>query len=123
MNNVCLIGRLARNPDTSPARENKLCVSRYTLAVDRLGGKATDYIHCVAFGKAGEFVQQYLRKGMKVAVRGALQSNDHFDKYGNRVHDFEVVVDVHEFCERKGATDQLEPEPSDQTDQEGAHNG
>lgn len=58
MNKVILMGRLTSNPELRYSnRQNPLAVCRYTLAVDRNGKeKGTDFINCVCFGKAAEFV-------------------------------------------------------------------
>ena len=66
MNKVILMGRLARDPEVrySTGAEPS-AVARYTLAVDRRtkGDKqSADFISCVAFGKAGEFTERYLKQ-------------------------------------------------------------
>ena len=49
-----------------------MAVSNFTLAVDRRfkkdGEQTADFIQCVAFGKLGEHVEKYYRKGLKVAI-------------------------------------------------------
>lgn len=63
MNNVNLVGRLARDPEVRYSQGgNATCVARYTLAVSRPfkngeGKQEADFISCVAFGKAGEFAE------------------------------------------------------------------
>ncbi|MBO5508851.1 MAG: single-stranded DNA-binding protein, partial [Lachnospiraceae bacterium] len=82
MNKVILMGRLVREPDIRYTQgAEPLAVARYTLAVDRRGrrdgnnGEQTaDFISCVAFGKAGEFVEKYLKKGTKILIIGRIQT-------------------------------------------------
>lgn len=67
MNKVILMGRLTRDPDIRYSQrrnsQEEMCVARYTLAVDRRGKEtAADFISVVAFGKAGEFAEKYLKK-------------------------------------------------------------
>lgn len=113
MNNVTLMGRLTRDPDVRYSQgENAMAIARYTLAVDRRkrrgsGDEQTaDFISCVAFGKSGEFVEKYLRKGTKVCVSGHIQTGSYTNKDGVKVYTTDVVVDEHEFAESKAASNQ-----------------
>lgn len=83
-----------------------MAVARYSLAVDRDyknedGTKTADFISCVAFGKRGEFAEKYLAKGMKIIVEGRLQTGSYTHKDGQKVYTTDVVVERHEFCEKK----------------------
>ena len=98
MNSVVLMGRLTKDPDVRYTQDN-LGVSRYTLAVDRKG-KETDFINCVTFGKPAEFAEKYLRKGMKIAVSGSIQT-DSYTKEGKKVYTTIVNVRDQEFAESK----------------------
>lgn len=107
MNKVNLIGRLTRDPEVRYSQgENPTAVARYTLAVDRRfkreGEQTADFINCVAFGKNGEFAEKYLRKGVKIAVSGRIQTGS-YEKEGTRIYTTDIVVEEHEFCENKGS--------------------
>ena len=109
MNKVELIGRLTRDPDIRyrQAPPQDICIARYTLAVDRRstnqdGSRDADFISCVAFNKAGEFAEKYLRKGMKIAVIGSIRTGS-YERDGKKIYTTDVVVEEHEFCESKGA--------------------
>ena len=117
MNKVFLAGRLTADPEVRYAgEEEKMCVARYRLAVDRRaarnadGHKDADFINCVAFRKSGEFAERYLRKGMKIMVSGRIQTGSYTNKEGQKVYTFDVVVEEHEFCESKGAQEQTAPD-------------
>lgn len=104
MNNVILIGRLTRDPEVNVYGKGKNAgkVAKYTLAVDRAGRKdEADYIRCAAFGGGADFVEEYLSKGMKIAVRGEIRTGSYEDKNGDTVYTTEVIVNQHEFCESK----------------------
>lgn len=111
MNKVILMGRLTRDPEVrySQGGDSSLAVARYSLAVDRAGRgngqdqQTADFINCVAFGKQGEFAEKYLRKGMKIAIEGRIQTGSYTNKDGNKVYTTDIVVDRHEFCESKGS--------------------
>ncbi len=103
MNKVILIGRLTKDVETrySQTANGPFAVSKYALAIDRKGKDAgTDFINCVAFGKQGEFAERYLKKGMKIAVQGRIQTGSYEGKNG-KVYTTDVVVEEHEFCESK----------------------
>ena len=104
LNKVLLMGRLTKDPDVRYAQnENSTCVARYSLAVDRRGKeKETDFINCVAFGKAGEFAEKYLKKGTKILVSGRIQTGS-YEKDGKKVYTTDVVVEEHYFCESKSS--------------------
>lgn len=104
MNRVIIIGRLTRDPDIRyvSGQQESTCIARYTLAVDRPGkDKGADFISCVAFGKGGEFAEKYLRQGTKIAVVGRIQTGSYTNKNGQKVYTTDVVVESHEFCERR----------------------
>ena len=107
MNKVILMGRLTRDPEVRYT-EGGVAISRYTLAVDRKhtkdGADNADFIPCVAFGKAGEFVEKYLKKGTKIAVTGRIQTGSYTNKDGVKVYTTEVVVEEQEFAESRNAS-------------------
>lgn len=111
MNRVILIGRLSKDVDVRYAGET--CVARYSLAVDRKfkrdGEPSADFINCVAFGNQGQFAEKYLRKGMKIAICGRIQTGSYTDKNGNKVYTTDIVVEEHEFCESKQNVEQAQP--------------
>lgn len=105
MNKVILIGRLTRDPDVRYSAGNEpMAIARYTLAVDRKGRKKegeqnADFISCVAFGKAGEFVEKYLKQGSKILVEGRIQTGSYTNKEGQKVYTTDVIAEGHEFVE------------------------
>ena len=106
MNKVIEIGRLVREPEIRYSQgASSTCIARYTLAVDRKfkqeGQPNADFINCIAFGKLGEFAEKYLRKGIKIAVTGRIQTGSYKNKDGNTVYTTDVVVEEQEFCESK----------------------
>ena len=99
MNKVILMGRLTREPEMFGQKSK---VARFCLAVDRSYGEdETDFFNCVSFGKQAEFVEKYLKKGIKVLVTGRLQNNSYEDKQGNKVTSTQIITEEVEFCESK----------------------
>ena len=101
MNRVMLIGRLTAKPELRYTASN-VPFARFTLAVDRnYGEDETDFFNCVSFGKQAEFVEKYLKKGIKVLVTGRLQNNGYEDKQGNKVTATQIITEEVEFCESR----------------------
>ncbi len=108
MNKVILMGRLTRDPEVRYAQgDNANAVARYTLAVDRRfrrdGEQSADFINCVAFGRAAEFAERYLRQGVKIAVTGRIQTGSYTNRDGVKVYTTDVVIEEQEFAESKAA--------------------
>ena len=108
MNKVILMGRLARDPEVRYSQgATPVAVARYTLAVSRRfkrdGEPEADFIQCVAFGKGGEFVERFFRKGQMVSVVGRLQVRSWDDKDGTKRWSTEVVTEEHYFAESKAS--------------------
>ena len=106
MNKVILLGRLCADPDVKYTQANpSTCIARFRMAVDRPvkkeGESSADFIPCVAFGKTGEFVEKYLKKGIKVALEGRWQTGSFTNKEGTKTYSNDCVVDRIEFAESK----------------------
>lgn len=106
MNKAILMGRLTKEPVTRySAGPNPTAVTRYTLAVNRTykadNQPEADFINCVAFGKAAEWAEKYLRQGTKIAIVGRLQTGSYINKEGNKVYFTEVAIEEQEFAESK----------------------
>ena len=107
MNKVVLIGRLTKDPEIRYTQgDEPVVIGRYTLAVDRKSkgkdwNREADFISCIAFRKAAEFAEKYLHQGMKVAVVGRIQTGSYTSRDGHKVYTTDIVVEEHEFCEKR----------------------
>lgn len=116
------MGRLTRNPEIRYTQgERQMAIARFTLATPRRFKRDNepdcDFINCIAFGKAGEFAEKYLHKGMKIAVTGRIQTGSYTNKDGQKVYTTDVIVEEQEFCESKNASQQNtqeQPKPAPQ---------
>ena len=105
MNKVILMGRATKDAEARyTTGDNPMCITRYTLAVDRKGkDKGADFISCIAFGKGGEFAEKYIKKGTKMTVSGHIQTGSYTNKDGVKVYTTDVVVEEQEFAESKNS--------------------
>ena len=102
-NKVILMGNLTRDPalKTLPSQT---VVCDFSLAVNRrwknMEGQTHEevlFIDCCAFGKQGETLATYLRKGRPVHVEGRLKLDRWEDKEGRRQSKIRVIVEQFRF--------------------------
>lgn len=91
------------------AKYDKVCT--FSVAVNSQArdddGEWTDYpnfVDCVIFGKFGETMAEYITKGTKVFIEGAIHQSRWEDKDGNNRSKLEVWVDNIELAPRKEDT-------------------
>lgn len=110
MNKVILMGRLTRDAEIRYSQgESATAIARFSLAVDRRfhrdnDDQTADFINCVAFGKAAEFMERFGRKGVKFVVEGRIQTGSYTNKDGQRVYTTDVVTEQIEFAESKASS-------------------
>ena len=88
MNNVTLIGRLTKAPQTSQPNDTER--SFFTLAINR-GPDIADFIPVVCFAGTARTVGDHLTKGSRVAVEGHLRSSS-YERDGETIYALEVVA-------------------------------
>ena len=79
------------------------------MAVDRVYSKENqqaDFINCVEFGKLAEFAEKYFYKGIKLIVRGRIQTGSYTNRDGVKVYTTDIIVESHEFAESKRTSEQ-----------------
>ena len=102
MNKVILIGRLTKDPELRYAAGSGTAV-RFTVAINRQFKKdETDFINCVAFGKTGETITQYLTKGRQIAVTGSIRTGSYDAQDGTKRYTTDVAVESFEFIGSAG---------------------
>lgn len=80
INQVILLGRLTRDPETRTTPSGK-SVTSFSIAVDRQAqDDQADFFDVTAWEKLGELVSQYLSKGRRVLVQGRLRQDSWDDK-------------------------------------------
>ena len=105
MNKVILVGRLARDPETRTTNSEKATtVANFTIAVDRPrkreGQPSADFMRCTAFGPTADFVSKYMKKGMRVALSGHIQTGS-YEKDGVKHSTTDIIIEDIEFAQSK----------------------
>lgn len=102
-NKVILMGNLTRDVEvrTTPSGQSvanfSLAVSRSWKGQDGQQQEQTSFINCVAWGKPGEIIAQYVKKGDPLLVSGRLDQRSYEDKDGNKRQAVEVNVEDFNF--------------------------
>ena len=83
INKVILIGHVGVSPEGRATKDGVVVVS-FSLATHELQGRTekeyTEWHNIVAWGKTGEFVEQYIKKGQMICVEGSLRTRKWKDK-------------------------------------------
>lgn len=116
LNSVSLVGRLTADPTTRKVG-NDLTVCNFTLAVDKRGkNRGTNFIDCTAWGKTGETIAQYVKKGQQLGVSGSL-NQDSWEKDGNKFTKLGVMVNDFTFLSTVKRQDSNEEKSGDSSQQ------
>lgn len=104
LNQVILVGRLAKNPELQELEDGKK-VANITLAVPRsfknhLGEYETDFIKCSLWNSIAERTTEFCEQGDIVGVRGRLQT-DSYEKDGEQRYGMSVVAEKITFLSSK----------------------
>lgn len=96
VNNIVLIGRMVRDPETRTTTTGKTVCS-FTIAVQKRikptdGSPDADFFSIVAWNKDADYVTQYITKGRLVSVEGRLQSRKYTASDGSSREVVEVVA-------------------------------
>lgn len=110
INLVILHGRLTATPELRRTK-NDTPVCGFTIASETGYGdsRRTNFINCVAWKQAAEFLCNYFSKGQELAVSGELTTRSYEDKQGNKRTATEVVVRNIDFCGPKHTEDSMPP--------------
>lgn len=106
LNHITIMGRMVRDPELRRTASG-IAVASFSLAVERdyagkdNAEKETDFIDCVAWRQAGEFVSKYFTKGRMAVVSGRLEIRSWTDKDGNKRRQAEVNADNIYFADSK----------------------
>ena len=102
INRVMLVGRLVSDPEIKNLNSGT-SVTNFSIANNRSyikdGEKSeqVSYFECIAWGKLGEIIAQYCKKGKLIGLDGRLQQRSWDDKEGKKRYKVEVVVENFQF--------------------------
>ena len=82
---VIIMGNLTRDPELrSTPSGTQVC--SFSVAVNRVynGNEQVSFFDCSAWGKIGETIAQYLKKGSGILISGRLEQRSWEDKDGQK---------------------------------------
>ena len=110
VNKVILIGNLGKDPELRYTPSGQP-VATFSLATterwtDRNGQRQdrTEWHTVVAWGKLGELVNQYLKKGRSAYIEGRITTRSWDDKDGNKRYKTEIVASTVQFLGSTGSS-------------------
>ncbi len=102
LNRVMIIGRIVRDPELRYT-PNGTAVANFSVANNRSYVQGTEkkeqasFFNCIAWGKLGELVVQYCKKGARLGLEGRLQQRSWEDQNGNKRSAVEIVAENVQF--------------------------
>lgn len=117
LNKVFLTGNVAK--DVAKHETNSgVHIALFTVAVQRRfknaqGERETDFFRCQAWRNTADYASQYVHKGDRVSIAGAIQNREYDDKNGEHRLVTEIVVDELEVIRK--AEPKQETETAEQT--------
>jgi len=123
MQNLAILsGNIGQDPETRHT-QGGTSVTSFTLATsrnwkDESGERKqqTEWHRITVFGKNGENVAKYCKKGSKVSVQGRIHYSEYTDRDGNKRHATEIIADEVYFLDsaKKGepTTSGIKSEPT-----------
>ena len=109
VNKVILVGNLGNDPDmkytAGGSAVAKISVATKDSWRDKQTGEnqeRTEWHRVVAFGRLGEIMGEYLRKGSQVYIEGRLQTNKWQDQNGQDRYTTEIVANEMQMLGARG---------------------
>ena len=106
LNKVILGGKLVADPEAKTTPSGTF-VASFRIAVNRsFRGKngeenQADFFTCSAFGKTGEFVERYFRKGSSICISGRIQTRNWTDQDNQKHYATDIVAEEAFFVDSK----------------------
>ena len=97
-----LLGRLGGDPEMKETKNgNQVCTFSLATSKKQNGNQKTTWHRCIAWNKKAEILNQYLRKGSEVFIKGELEVQSWKDDKGNDRQTYQTVVDDFQFVSGK----------------------
>lgn len=105
MNMYIGVGRLVKDVEIRHTQSDKMCAI-YTIAISRPyknqnGEYETDFINCETWGNVANTMNEYVRKGDMIGVKGSLRTDSYMDKNNEKKYRTYVNVERVTFLSAK----------------------
>jgi single-strand DNA-binding protein len=111
MNNVNIIGRLVRDPETNKT-DAGLSICNLRMAIDDTFSRddRTDFISITVFGNQADVCKKYLRKGFMFGATGRIRSDAYTDSEGVKKYPVKIIADRIQLLQWPERTEQSKAE-------------
>jgi single-strand DNA-binding protein len=116
LNKVIVIGRLTRDielkytPAGTPVASFSIA-NNYSYKSGNEKKEQVSYFDCTAWSKSAEILEQYVKKGHKIAIEGRLTQRSWQDQDGKNRSKIEITVENFQFLEGKSSDSKPESKP------------
>lgn len=104
LNNFCATGRLTDDPEMKYTKSNK-AVTRFDLAINNYSKDSdepnTTFVTVIAWGKQAETVQEYLKKGSRIAISARLELQTWETEDGTKRSRHQIIMNSFTFLDSK----------------------
>ena len=106
LNRTMLVGRLVKDVE-SRVTQSGTSIANFSIANNRSytknGEKSeqVSFFECIAWGKLGDIIAQYCKKGQLIGLDGRLQQRSWDDSEGKKHYKVEVIVENFQFLSPK----------------------
>lgn len=117
VNKAILIGRIGKDPETTTSGKTSFSLATGEKWKDKEGNvqERTDWHNCIAWGKTGENIAKFFKKGSPIYVEGRIQYSSWEDKDGNKKYMTEINISNFDFIGSKGTETATEEKPAETT--------
>ena len=101
MNKLCINGRLTKDPELKKLEnENSLCIFFIANNSYSGAGQKTGFYKCTAFGKTGQAIADFAKRGTELFITGRLDQYRYEDNNGKINYSTGIIVDYFDFGNR-----------------------
>jgi len=108
VNKAILLGNLGKDPELSETKTGKtwckfsMATTDYSKNEDGTKKEWTVWHNIVAWGKLGETMAKYLKKGQQIYLEGRINNRSYEDKDGTTKYISEISASTFQFTGKKG---------------------
>ena len=101
MNKICINGRLIKDPEFKKLEnDNSLCTFFIANNAYSGTGQKTGFYKCSAFGRTGQTIADFAKRGTELFITGRLDQYRYEDKTGKINYSTSIIVDHFDFGSR-----------------------
>lgn len=114
LNSCNFIGNLTRDPELRPVGQSSVASFSIAVGWKSKEKEGVEFINISAWGKLGEIVAQYAKKGTKVFVQGSMKTEKYTGKDGTEKQSVKITADKVQFLSKSSTQSEQQEEPAQQ---------